>query len=345
MSKITLNNVNDLTQTTTAQSTINGNNSVIQTAFDNTLSRDGTVPNQMTSQIDMNSNRIINLPSALSNSEPVILSTLNAAILGKGNVPAGGTTGMVLAKNSNTDFDTKWESESSAIVAGANITVTGTSPATISTTASPTFSGVNVSSLTASTAVAADASKNLVSVTNTGTGNNVLSTSPTLVTPTLGVATATSIVFNPTTGGIIGTTTNDSAPSGTVGEYLASTITSGSSVAVTTGSPTTVTNITLTAGDWDVDCVCSFLPANTTSVTQFVTSLSTTTNALDTTVGKLGIHTSGATVYNGTTQAQVSLPPYRFSVATNTTVFLIAQSTFTVSTNAAFGIIRARRVR
>jgi hypothetical protein len=34
--------------------------------------------------------------------------------------------------------------------------------------------------------VATDASKNLVSVTNTGTGNNVLATSPTLVTPALG---------------------------------------------------------------------------------------------------------------------------------------------------------------
>lgn len=56
-----------------------------------------------------------------------------------------------------------------------------------------TAGGVNVSGLTASAAVATDASKNLVSVTNTGTGNNVLATSPTLTTPTLGVATATSI--------------------------------------------------------------------------------------------------------------------------------------------------------
>ena len=57
-----------------------------------------------------------------------------------------------------------------------------------------TFSAPAVfSALTASSAVATDASKNLVSVTNTGTGNNVLATSPTLVTPVLDVATATSI--------------------------------------------------------------------------------------------------------------------------------------------------------
>jgi hypothetical protein len=45
---------------------------------------------------------------------------------------------------------------------------------------------VNIAGLTASSAVATDASKNLVSVTNTGSGNNVLATSPTLVTPALG---------------------------------------------------------------------------------------------------------------------------------------------------------------
>lgn len=52
---------------------------------------------------------------------------------------------------------------------------------------------LNLPLLTASTALALDSSKNIVSVTNTGTGNNVLATSPTLVTPILGVATATSI--------------------------------------------------------------------------------------------------------------------------------------------------------
>lgn len=41
----------------------------------------------------------------------------------------------------------------------------------------------NLSGLTASTALALDANKNVVSVTNTGTGSNVLATSPTIATP------------------------------------------------------------------------------------------------------------------------------------------------------------------
>ena len=54
-----------------------------------------------------------------------------------------------------------------------------------------TFSATPVfSALTASSAVATDASKNLVSVTNTGTGNNVLATSPTITTPTIDTITS-----------------------------------------------------------------------------------------------------------------------------------------------------------
>ncbi len=54
----------------------------------------------------------------------------------------------------------------------------------------------NINSLTASSSVATDASKNLISVANTGTGNNVLATSPTLVTPVIGAATGTTLVLS-----------------------------------------------------------------------------------------------------------------------------------------------------
>jgi hypothetical protein len=68
--------------------------------------------------------------------------------------------------------------EGGADLNGVNLSVSGTS----------TLSG-----LTASTALALNASKEVVSVTNTGTGDNVLATSPTLVTPSIGAATATSV--------------------------------------------------------------------------------------------------------------------------------------------------------
>jgi hypothetical protein len=78
-----------------------------------------------------------------------------------------------------------------ALYVGTNANVAGT----LAVTGVATFSATPIySSLTASSAVATDASKNLVSVTNTGTGNNVLATSPTLVTPILGTPTSGSLV-------------------------------------------------------------------------------------------------------------------------------------------------------
>lgn len=59
-----------------ATSSINGVVTEIETAFDNTLSRDGSSPNQMNATLDMNSNRIVNLPSPLSSTEPVRLIDL-----------------------------------------------------------------------------------------------------------------------------------------------------------------------------------------------------------------------------------------------------------------------------
>lgn len=46
------------------------NNTLIENAIENTLSRDGTGPNQMEANLDMNSNRVLNLPAPTSDSEP-----------------------------------------------------------------------------------------------------------------------------------------------------------------------------------------------------------------------------------------------------------------------------------
>lgn len=77
--------------------------------------------------------------------------------------------------------DTALKVSTAGIASAGTLEVTGV--ATL--TAQPILS-----SLTASSAVATDGSKGLVSVTNTGTGNNVLATSPTLVTPLLGTPTS-----------------------------------------------------------------------------------------------------------------------------------------------------------
>lgn len=60
MSKITLTNLVNLQNETTAVNAINANSAVLTTSLDNTLSRDGTQPNTMGANLDMNGFQILN---------------------------------------------------------------------------------------------------------------------------------------------------------------------------------------------------------------------------------------------------------------------------------------------
>jgi hypothetical protein len=71
MAKITLTDLTSLTNEITAIAAINANNAAIVAALEKTLSRDGTSPNSMDANLDMNSNRIQNLPAAVDSTEPV----------------------------------------------------------------------------------------------------------------------------------------------------------------------------------------------------------------------------------------------------------------------------------
>jgi len=94
MTKITLTDLANLQNETTAVNAINANNAAIETAFDNTLSRDGTVPNTMGSALDMNSNQIYNLPAPSTTSSParIIDVVTNPTIV----LPGTGTSGHVV---------------------------------------------------------------------------------------------------------------------------------------------------------------------------------------------------------------------------------------------------------
>lgn len=80
MAKITLGDLANLSNENTAVSTINSNNALIETAIENTLSRDGTTPNSMNSNLDMNSNRITNLPAPTLSTDVVRKIDLDNAV-------------------------------------------------------------------------------------------------------------------------------------------------------------------------------------------------------------------------------------------------------------------------
>lgn len=173
--KVTLNGVGNLQDTTTAQTTINTNSQTIESAFDNTLSLDGTAPNEMQSVLDMNSYNIVNLPVPATANSPLRLQDLSDFTGGGtiSTIPAGGTTGQALRKTSNISYDTYWGDSvtSVGLAMPADLTVTG-SPVTVAGT------------LTAAWAT-----------TPTGLGAMVRQSSPTLVTPVLGAATGTSLLL------------------------------------------------------------------------------------------------------------------------------------------------------
>jgi hypothetical protein len=141
-----------------------------------------------------------------------------------------------------------------------------------------TFSAQPIfSSLTASSAVATDASKGLVSVTNTGTGNNVLATSPTLVTPALGTPsalvgtnitgtatafTASNVTTNANLTGMVTSVGNAASLGSFTSAQLAGALTdeTGTGANVFATSPTLVTPIlgTPTSGDLSN---CTGIPA------------------------------------------------------------------------------------
>src|ERR1700678_2426834 len=85
----------------------------------------------------------------------------------------------------------------------------------------------------------------------TGTGAFVGNNAGLLINPVLDAAVATSLSFT-TTSGIIGTTTNNAAAAGSVGEIISSIKLAGSALNLTSNVVGVVTSIVLSPGDWDL---------------------------------------------------------------------------------------------
>lgn len=109
MAKLTLSDLTNLQNESTAVATLTANNTLIENALENTLSRDGTSPNTMSADLDMNSNNILNLPFPASDTEPVRLgdiSDLLPYIYLQASAPAGTIiTGSLWIDSDSSDLD------------------------------------------------------------------------------------------------------------------------------------------------------------------------------------------------------------------------------------------------
>lgn len=151
--------------------------------------------------------------------------------------------------------------------------------------------------------------------------------------------------------GVLGTTTNDNAAAGSLGEFVTSKIATPGTT-LTTNTAANITSISLTAGDWDVSAMADFLPSATTNYTDLQAGLGTTTGTLLTQAGGGGVGTDPVSVWSSSAQIpgttaiiSLELPPVRVLLAATTTIFFVAQATFSAGTFSAFGTIRARRMR
>lgn len=137
---------------------------------------------------------------------------------------------------------------------------------------------------------------------------------------------------------LTGVTNGSSASVGQVGEYRSG---GGGAAPLTSGAAMSVYGFPLAAGDWDVEGVVTYSKAATTVVTYTQQGISTSNN----TIGATGTYTASASAISDAIPSAFTTPVVRISVASTTTVYLVAKAGFTTSSLSAAGFIRARRVR
>jgi hypothetical protein len=142
------------------------------------------------------------------------------------------------------------------------------------------------------------------------------------------------------TGGIVGTTTNDNAGAGKVGEYVSSTVAYVSRVTITTDTSANLTSISLSAGDWDVTGVVQYEITGGGSTTYRIASISQTSATDSANAWELAQCSITSSSYES-----VVVPVVRVSLSSTTTIYCVAKATFASGTCKVYGGLRARRVR
>lgn len=155
--------------------------------------------------------------------------------------------------------------------------------------------------------------------------------------------TDTSFQKKLTAGQLPGTNTNDDASAGNVGQYISSSVAVGGSVSLLNATTANITSITLTPGDWDVWGNVVTNPGISTTTSYAVGAISTASATAPTPPNGGAYAVTGP----GSTGSQMAFAVgmRRLSVSTNTTVYLVTNIFFSISTMSAYGFLGARRVR
>lgn len=154
----------------------------------------------------------------------------------------------------------------------------------------------------------------------------------------IGPAIATSISFTSTTG-IIGTTTNNNAAAGSVGEAIFGQVLAASAITLTSTVLANLITLSLTSGDWDIYGNAFFFNAGTLSAVVASISLSSATNPDQSLIGAINPFTALMT------NTGLTAPTQRISLATTTNVYLVVDAVFATGSTTCCGTMLARRAR
>src|SRR6185312_10259244 len=130
----------NLTNQTSITANIDANFSEVASLLNDVVSRKGTSPNTMSSQLDMNSNQILNLPSPSTALSPVRLQDINSTIAPTPAILSGNK--VYTGNNSFTGTTTLGTTTLGTTTLG-NTTFTGTVTQAATTSGNTSFTGTN----------------------------------------------------------------------------------------------------------------------------------------------------------------------------------------------------------
>jgi len=144
-----------------------------------------------------------------------------------------------------------------------------------------------------------------------------------------------------TTANLFGTTTNNAAGAGLIGETLSATVSAYTNTGAT-GVYFDATSVALTAGDWDVSGYVDYSLNAATGMTFVVAGIGTTTgNAAP----NQSFEYASTAVPSASSHSTLGVTPIRISLASTTTIYMKGACSFSTGQPQYKAQIRARRAR
>jgi hypothetical protein len=292
-------------------------------------------------------------PSTAGTSGKILISDGTNIVSSTPTYPNAASTALKHIKSDGTNFVTTTVTYPDASVTSGKVII---SDGTNYIASTPTFpnsatgtgtilraDGTNWAATTATYPATTTVSRILYSSATNVVGQITTANSGVLTTDSSGVPTIDTTNFVRQTTGMQmkGNNTNTAPPAGFIGEQIRSAIAIGSAVGLTTNTAANVTSISLTAGIWDVSALINFNISGSTAVSTMAASISTTSatrgTAGDNESTFVGVAFTGLGL-------SLSVPSYRLTLSSTTTVYLVAFAIFVTSTLSAYGRISGTRV-